>query len=126
MKKVLVVDDNQLVGRLVKIYLGRHGLEVEICEGPFGALNKAKEFRPDIVLLDLNMPGLSGSSLARILSTHKEELGCRILLFSSEDESMQRDLVNAGLADGYFLKNHTFDGLLEKMHGVCGVNTEAL
>lgn len=125
MKKVLVVDDNQLIGRLAKIYLGRHGLEVEVCDGPFGALNMAREFRPDIILLDLNMPGLSGSSLARMLTDKKESLGYRILLFSSEEETTQRDLVQAGLADGYFLKNHTFDGLLQTMHGVCGVGSEA-
>ncbi|MBI5189356.1 MAG: response regulator [Nitrospirae bacterium] len=121
MKKVLLIDDNQLIRRLASIYLNKRGLDVEVCEGPFGALNKAREYRPDIILLDLNMPGLSGASLARILLTHKEQLGYRVLLFSSEDESMQKDLVMAGLADGYFLKNHTFDGLVEAMHELCGV-----
>lgn len=113
MKRVLVVDDNQLVRRLTQIYLNKYGYEVESCDGPFGALNKVKEFRPDVVLLDVNMPGLSGGSLARLLADKKETIGFNILLFSSEDEEILKEIVDAGHADGYFRKNHSFDGLLD-------------
>lgn len=119
-KKLLVVDDNQLLRRLVKIYLCKCGYSVELCEGPFGIMNKVREFSPHVVLMDLNMPGLNGHKLAELLGGLRGSSGCKLLVFSSEDEEIQAELVKKGVADGYFLKSHSLNGLEEKIEEVLG------
>lgn len=118
MKRALLIDDNQLVEKIARMYLERYGWQVEYCNGPFGVLKKVREFQPDIVLLDLNMPGLSGNSLAGLLKEHKHDHGFCVIAFSSEPENIQKDLVRAGLVDGYFVKNQSLEGLEEVMEWV--------
>jgi DNA-binding response OmpR family regulator len=118
MKKVLVVDDNELVGKLVAYHLGKVGCDVESCHSPFGVLQKVKDFNPDIVLLDMKMPGLSGRSVASLLRKGERGLKCKTIIFSSEEEHLQKQMVEEGLADGYFVKSHSFDGLKETMDRV--------
>ncbi len=127
MVKVLLVDDNQLIGKLVPMYLKGHGCEVEVCNGPFGVLNKVKEFTPDVILLDLNMPGLGGIKLAELLKSSNRAEPSKIILFSSEEESLQTEMVHKGLADDYFMKTHTLDGLMEKIENItCPPITECI
>lgn len=118
MKKVLVVDDSELIGKLVKLYLGKLGCDVDVCASPFGVLQKVKEFMPDVVLLDMRMPGLSGRSVAGLLKKSERGMKCKTILFSSEDEMLLRQMVEEGVADSYFVKSHTFDGLKEKIDDI--------
>ncbi|MBI5695168.1 MAG: response regulator [Nitrospirae bacterium] len=111
MKKVLVVDDNKLVGKLVAIYFGRFGWEVECSEGPFGVLNKVKLFKPDTILLDINMPGLNGDKLAALIRDKSFEHEFKVVSFSAEDEQTQKELVRKGLVDAYFVKSNSLEGL---------------
>ena len=115
MRKVLLVDDNQLIRKLVPMYLNQYGCEVDVCNGPFGVLNKVREFTPDVILLDLNMPGLGGIKLAELLKSSNKAVSARIILFSSEDEDLQAEMVQKGLADDYFIKSHSLEGLIEKI-----------
>lgn len=118
MAKVLVVDDSRFIISMVSDYLKRHKWDVDACDGPFGIINKIKTFRPDLVLLDLNMPALSGNKIAQMLKESRTSLGFKVMLFSSEDEKMQQDMVSNGLADGYFVKGRSMDGLKEAIDKV--------
>lgn len=113
MKRLLVVDDNQLVGKLVSIYLGRFGWDIEMSPGPFGVLNKVKDFEPDVILLDINMPGLRGDKLAALIRDKKFSHDFKLVAFSAEDEQVLKDLVLTGLVDGYFRKCNSLEGLEE-------------
>jgi len=112
MYRVLLIDDNKLIGDIVCQYLCRFGFEVDYSGSPFGVINKVKQFKPDVVLLDINIPGLRGDKLAKLLRDNKEKL-CDFCLisFSSEDEETQRELVDRSLVDGYILKTNRVDGL---------------
>jgi CheY-like chemotaxis protein len=59
-KKVLVVDDENTVRSLLKIYLSKAGYELEFAEDGLQAMDKIKTFDPDVVILDTNMPGKNG------------------------------------------------------------------
>lgn len=123
-KKVLVVDDNELIRKIVNTYLSKRGYDVFLCEGPFGVLNKVKEFIPDVILMDLNMPGLSGKTLTDLLRKERTRIGCKLLVFSSEDESIQKEMVSQGHADGYFVKSHSLSGLENKIEELSGSTEE--
>jgi CheY-like chemotaxis protein len=118
MKKVLVVDDSELVGKLVAYHLGKVGCDVESCKGPFGVLQKVKDFNPDIVLLDMKMPGLSGRSVAGLLREGERGFKCKTIIFPSDEKHLQKQMVAEGLADGYFVKSYSFEGLKETMERV--------
>jgi PAS domain S-box-containing protein len=64
-RRVLVVDDNQDATETLELLLQLWGHEVRIAYEGEGALSQAAEFRPDIVLLDIGLPGMSGYEVAR-------------------------------------------------------------
>jgi two-component system nitrate/nitrite response regulator NarL len=83
--RILIADDNELVRRGV-IDILRLKTSWEICgEAADGieTLRKARELLPDIILLDISMPGLNGLETARLLQ--REVPGARILVMSQHD-----------------------------------------
>lgn len=103
--KVLLVDDHKLFRSGVRALLARQAdIEVvgEAADGLDG-VKQARQLQPDIVLLDLHMPGVSGREIVRTLI---EELpGTRVLMLTvSEDAEDLLDTLRAGAA-GYLLKN---------------------
>ena len=124
MKKVLVVDDNEFVGKMVAFHLGKSGFCVETCNSPFGVLKKMRDFNPDVVLLDMKMPGLSGRGVASLIRKGEHGFKCKTIIFSSEEENRQKQMVAEGLADGYFVKSPSFEGLKETIDRVSNVNLQ--
>ncbi|MCB0833066.1 MAG: response regulator [Bacteroidetes bacterium] len=59
-KKILVVDDENTVRSLLKIYLTKAGFELDFAEDGIQAMEKIRSFDPDVVVLDTNMPGKNG------------------------------------------------------------------
>jgi two-component system CheB/CheR fusion protein len=77
--RILVVDDNADVARMLQILLRREGHEARIAfDGP-AAIEAATLFRPDVVLLDLTLPGMSGVETAAELRRLPELLACRLI-----------------------------------------------
>jgi CheY-like chemotaxis protein len=66
-RRVLVVDDNTDAAAMLDLLLRSLGHETRIAHEGGEALRAAEEFRPDIVLLDIGMPGLDGYEVARRL-----------------------------------------------------------
>ena len=66
-KKVLVVDDDAKTVELVKLYLNRDGYKVLVAYDGIEALRLARESHPDLVVLDLMLPGCDGLEVCRTL-----------------------------------------------------------
>ncbi len=66
-KKILVVDDDAKTVELVKLYLNRDGYKVITASGGTEALALAREARPDLIVLDLMLPGMDGIQVCRTL-----------------------------------------------------------
>lgn len=79
--KILVVDDDPLVRDAVAQLLERAGFRVETHDSGFGLVMAIRTHRPDLVLLDVSMPGLRGDSALRALG-HFEVEPPRVALFS--------------------------------------------
>jgi two-component system, OmpR family, response regulator len=67
-ERVLLVDDDPDVQDLVSMALGQHnGFTVQVCGSPSKALKTARSFRPDLILLDVMMPGRDGREILKLL-----------------------------------------------------------
>ena len=87
MKKILIVDDEQDIGRLVMRCLAKTGLyEVTFTSLPEEAEQLCSELMPDLVLLDLVMPGVAGEDLIKRIKQHPELKDARIIVTSGLGE----------------------------------------
>jgi CheY-like chemotaxis protein len=83
--RVLIVDDNVDLARMTQILLKHEGYEAKMAfDGP-GAIEAARAFKPDAVLLDLGLPGMSGSQVATELKGIPELRGCVLIAVSGYD-----------------------------------------
>jgi CheY-like chemotaxis protein len=85
-RKVLVADDEPLTAEMLALMLAFNGYEVVCAHDGAEALRRAREVRPDVILLDVIMPELDGDEVTRALRADPELGGCPVVLFSSVDE----------------------------------------
>ena len=100
-KKVLVVDDDTKTVELVKLYLNRDGYKVVTAYNGIEALRLARENHPDLIVLDLMLPGLDGLKVCRTL---RDESDVPIIMLTAKTTEEDR---LAGLdlgADDYVTK----------------------
>ena len=99
--RVLVVDDEPNIREMVAINLRREGLDVVFAEDGLDAVDKAREFLPDLIVLDIMMPGMDGFEVCR---TIREESTVPIILLSARGEQIDR-IVGLELgADDFLVK----------------------
>ncbi len=90
MTTVLVVDDEEPIRLLCKVNLAAEGIKVlEAADGPSG-LELAREHRPDVVLLDVMMPGLDGWRVAESLIEDERTRGIPIIFLTARAEFRDR------------------------------------
>lgn len=104
--RVLVVDDDNTQLELVERTLKADGIEVMTCSSPIGVTNQIVSFSPKIVLVDVNIPALSGDRLIGI-SRKWAPQGTLFVLYSASDESRLRGLAREVGADGWISKSVT-------------------
>jgi DNA-binding response OmpR family regulator len=113
--KVLIIDDEETAGSMIQRRLQRRGLNAVFHQGFFGATMAAVGFRPDAILLDVNMHGLSGSSLVPTLRKREELAKTRIYLFSSMDPQPLARLATESGADGWLSKSAQMAEIIEAL-----------
>jgi len=104
LRRILVVDDDHIHLLTTAELLEDEGYEVLVQGSPFGATERIMVTRPDVVLLDVNMPGLSGESLLPLLKARPQTRATPVVLLSSNDESALRAAALRLGADGYACK----------------------
>ena len=114
--RVLVADDEPDIRLLVTLAVGRAGCQVvaAVADGT-AALAAALTERPDLVVLDVSMPGATGLEVCAALRAEPSTAGCRVLLLSAgaSPDDVARGL-SAG-ADAYLPKPFTVAGLVARV-----------
>jgi two-component system KDP operon response regulator KdpE len=109
---VLVVEDDTQLRRMLKTSLPAHGYRVVDAATGEDAIRLAKEREPDLVLLDLALPGIGGMEVARRL---RQWSAVPIIVLSARGQEQSKvDLLDAG-ADDYVTKPFGFEELLARM-----------
>jgi CheY-like chemotaxis protein len=100
--KVLVVDDDAVSARVVEAVLKRIGHEVVLLDQALGAMSTIARDKPDVALIDVNMPGLGGDRLAKVLVAMHP--GLPVYLHSSLPASELEKIARASGATGFLKK----------------------
>jgi two-component system alkaline phosphatase synthesis response regulator PhoP len=87
-KKVLVVDDDAKTVELVKLYLNRDGYRVYTAYNGNDALQQAREAHPDLIVLDLMLPGINGLEICRILRRESDVPIIMLTALTTDDDRL--------------------------------------
>ena len=111
-KKILVVDDELQITRVLRRSLAAHGYEVRTASNGVSALESFYDFRPDLIITDLSMPEMDGIAVCReIRRTSEVPI---IVLSVKGEESVKVEALDAG-ADDYITKPFGMNELLARV-----------
>lgn len=119
MKKILIIDDQVEVRDLVEVTLRIE--DYEIFQGSSGeeAVKIAMAEKPDLILMDIMMPGgIDGLEATRIIKSNPETGNCHIIILSAKGQQIDRDKGKAVGADDYFVKPFSPLDLIKKVEEV--------
>ena len=99
--KILLVDDDPNIRQLVNLYLEKEGFEVEMADRGDTAVEKFKTFAPNLILLDLMLPGMDGWQVCREV---RKTSNVPIIMLTAKDETFDKVLGLELGADDYMVK----------------------
>jgi two-component system KDP operon response regulator KdpE len=110
--RILVVDDEPQIRRIMRTTLTSAGYEVDDAKTGEEALDKVREFRPDLVLLDINMPGMGGLAACRAIRASVDVAIIMLTVRNSERDKVEA--LDAG-ADDYVTKPFSTPELMARI-----------
>ncbi len=120
MNRVLVVDDEDDVRQLVHDILTGNGYEVFTASSGEEGLSKSVSLKPDLIVLDVVMPGISGLEVCRLVKAKPSMGSVRILILTALGRDVDRQLINEAGADDYLRKPFGVNDLLSKVDELLG------
>jgi two-component system response regulator RegX3 len=121
MTKILVVEDEASFSEALKYLLGREGFEVVVAESGTQALEIFDVTNPDLVLLDLMLPGVSGTEVCRIIRAKSQ---VPIIMLTAKDSEIDKVVGLEIGADDYVTKPYSSPELIARMRAVLRRNVD--
>jgi len=120
-RKILLIEDDASLADLYRTSLESVGYEVRVKYSGERVIDEAIKYEPDLILLDVMLPGMNGISVLRELKRNKDTKGRLVYMLSVlEQEAVSKQALELG-ADGYWVKSHTTPGsLVTKIQEVLG------
>ena len=112
MKKILAVDDEPNILMSIEFILEMEGYEVHIARDGVEALEVAERVRPDLILLDVNMPRKDGYEVCRILREREDMAGTKVIMLTAKGQILEKKKGLEVGADDYVTKPFCADDLL--------------
>lgn len=110
---VLVIEDDPLAQRVLKMQLAARGYRVSIGNDGVEGIEAAERIHPDLVVLDLMMPRMSGFEVLERLRAHADLSNLPILVLTASLNGEHRETVLQQLADAYLTKPYAESQLAE-------------
>jgi len=124
--KILIVDDEDNIRELVKFHVKNEDYQVLEASNGREALNKTKDERPDLIILDLMLPGIDGLEVCRQVKGNRQTSGIPVIMLTAKQE--ETDMI-FGLelgADDYVTKPFSPRALLARVKAVLRRSGKAL
>jgi two-component system cell cycle response regulator len=116
--KVLVVDDEEMIINFFLAALGEEGYQLEVAHNGREAIDKAKAFLPDVILLDVVMPELNGYQVAEYLKRDPGTSGTPIILVTGMGSIEDKVKGLESGADDFLTKPFNLQELLARVHSL--------
>ena len=111
-EKILIVEDEKALQETLAYNLTREGYEPTVAGDGNTAITKAREIHPDLILLDIMLPGKDGFEVCRVL---RQEMNTPILMLTARDEEIDRVVGLEVGADDYMTKPFSMRELIARV-----------
>ncbi len=114
-KKILIVDDEPKVQKYLNKMLSSNGYRIELASDGFEAGIKTIQFKPDLMILDLFMPGMDGFEVCKQIKENTNTSHIKVLAYTGHDIKENKDKIMRAGADGYLAKPVSKSMLLQSL-----------
>lgn len=115
--KILLVEDDQGLAAVYQQRLEAEGFEVKWCPNGEEALASAIEFRPDLILLDVMMPKISGFDVLDILRNTPDTASVKIIMLTALNQPKDKERAESLGVDDYLVKSQVvIADVVERIH----------
>ena len=114
-RKVLIVEDDKNIADLLRLYLEKEGMDCQVANDGLVGLEKFHQFQPDIMLLDIMLPGLDGWSVCKKV---RETSKMPIIMLTAKGELEDKVSGLEMGADDYITKPFEMKEVLARVHAV--------
>lgn len=115
-KRILIVEDDKDISRTLSLRLGMEGFEVMTAQEGYEGFYKATTQRPNLIILDLKLPGLPGEEICKELRKDERCASLPIVMLTAKDTDVDRVIGKTIGADQYMNKPFDIDELLKKIY----------
>lgn len=115
MPRILIIDDDVTITDLMKALVKMEGHEATTVNDSLQAMEIARSTRPDLITLDLMMPGLTGFELCRLLSDDPKLSRTPIIIVSAKDDPESREKALQAGARDYITKPFGVDDFIHRI-----------
>ncbi|MEO8134629.1 MAG: response regulator [Betaproteobacteria bacterium] len=119
-KKILIVDDSPTERHYLSEILVKGGFDVTTSDSGEDALIKAKTVRPDLILMDVVMPGMNGFQATRAITRDEATKNIPVLICTTKSQETDRIWGLRQGARDYMVKPIQSDALLKKIESMAG------
>lgn len=116
--KVLIVDDDVNICELMSLYLLKEGFAVKMLHSGENITDNVKEFKPELIILDIMLPGKDGYQILREIREDKEIKRTPVIMLTAKGDTFDKVLGLEMGADDYMVKPFDSKELLARVHAV--------
>lgn len=124
MKKILIVDDEEDMRLVLRAELENVGFECLTDSDGLKAVKSAKDKKPDLIILDLMLPKLSGEEACKIIKKDKKTSHIPIIMLTAKNDDVDKVIGRVIGADIYIVKPYDLNSLLHNIYGLLGIKDE--
>ena len=104
-KKILLVEDDAALANVYKTRLEMEGFDVRHVDNGEDALTNAREYRPDLIVLDVMMPKINGFDVLDLLRNTPDTMGMRVIMMTALSQAKDKERAEQLGADDYLVKS---------------------
>lgn len=118
--RILIIDDNPVIVELLERKFAKEGYEVSGCVESQQAVDVCQQYKPDLIILDILMPGKSGWEIMGELKAETSTVDIPIIISTVKNRPEDLERSTEMKADDHIAKPYVFSDLMEKVERILG------
>jgi DNA-binding response OmpR family regulator len=119
-KKILIIDDELEIRSLLSTFLEKKGFAALTAESGKEGIDLANQLKPDLILLDINMPGMDGFAVLVKIKKSKETASIPVIMLTGRIDEIAKISASALSCEDYIGKPFELEDLLGKINKIIG------